>query len=49
MPRFYIGAAPCAGLLIVHGAHEAGPVVRLISARKAARSERAQYDARWKR
>jgi uncharacterized protein len=36
-------------LLVVHAVREAGAVVRLISARKATRSERAQYDARWKR
>lgn len=36
-------------LLVVHAVREAGTVVRLISARKATRSERAQYDARWKR
>ena len=36
-------------LLVVHGVHEAGAVIRLVSARKATRSERAQYDARWKR
>jgi len=35
-------------LLVVHCVREAGSVVRLISARKATRSERAQYDARWK-
>ena len=35
-------------LLVVHCIREAGSVVRLISARKATRSERAQYDARWK-
>ena len=36
-------------LLVVHCVREAGSVIRLISARKATRSERAQYDARWKR
>lgn len=35
-------------LLVVHAVREAGAVVRLISARRATRSERAQYDARWK-
>jgi uncharacterized protein len=35
-------------LVVVHCVREAGSVVRLISARKATRSERAQYDARWK-
>ena len=36
-------------LLVVHCTREAGSVIRLISARKATRAERAQYDARWKR
>lgn len=36
-------------LLVVHCYHEEGAVIRLISARRATRSERAQYDARWKR
>ena len=36
-------------LVVVHCVREAGSVIRLISARKATRSERAQYDARWKR
>src|SRR5688500_18404962 len=35
-------------LLVVHCVREGGSVIRLISARKATRSERAQYDARWK-
>ena len=35
-------------LLVVHAIREAGSVIRLISARRATRSERAQYDARWK-
>ena len=35
-------------LLVVHAVHEAGAVIRLVSARKATRSERVQYDARWK-
>jgi len=35
-------------LVVVHCVREAGSVVRLISARKATRSERAQYGARWK-
>ena len=35
-------------LTVVHASHEAPLVVRLISARKATRSERAQYDARWR-
>jgi uncharacterized DUF497 family protein len=36
-------------LLVIHAVQEAGSVIRLIFARKATRSERAQYDARWKR
>jgi uncharacterized DUF497 family protein len=36
-------------LLVVHAVHESGAVIRIVSARKATRSERAQYDARWKR
>ncbi len=36
-------------LLVVHCIRADGSVIRLISARKATRSERAQYDARWKR
>lgn len=35
-------------LLVVHCVRNGGSVVRLISARKATRSERVQYDARWK-
>ena len=35
-------------LVVVHCIRAAGSVIRLISARKATRSERAQYDARWK-
>jgi uncharacterized DUF497 family protein len=35
-------------LVVVHCVREVGSVIRLISARKATRSERAQYDARWK-
>ena len=35
-------------LVVVHAFREAESVIRLISARKATRSERAQYDARWK-
>jgi uncharacterized protein len=34
-------------LVVVHAYREADAVIRLISARKATRSERAQYDARW--
>jgi uncharacterized DUF497 family protein len=36
-------------LVVVHCELENGRVMRLISARRATRSERAQYDARWKR
>ena len=36
-------------LVVIHCELEDGKVVRLISARRATRSERAQYDARWKR
>lgn len=36
-------------LVVVHCVREAETVIRLISARKATRSERAQYDARWTR
>jgi len=36
-------------LVVVHCETENGDVIRLISARRATRSERAQYDARWKR
>jgi uncharacterized DUF497 family protein len=35
--------------VVVHCVREAGSVIRLISARKATRSERAQDGARWKR
>src|SRR5687768_8027986 len=35
-------------LLVVHCVRQGGSVIRLISARKATPSERAQYDARWK-
>jgi uncharacterized DUF497 family protein len=35
-------------LVVVHGLRESSSVIRLISARKATRSERVQYDARWK-
>jgi uncharacterized DUF497 family protein len=34
-------------LVVVHCYREADAVIRLISARKATRSERAQYTARW--
>ena len=36
-------------LVVIHCEFEDGHVIRLISARRATRSERAQYDARWKR
>ncbi|HEU4631430.1 MAG TPA: BrnT family toxin [Gemmatimonadaceae bacterium] len=36
-------------LVVVHCYREDDAVIRLISARKATRSERVQYDARWKR
>ena len=36
-------------LVVVHCELANGNVIRLISARRATRSERAQYDARWKR
>jgi len=35
-------------LVVVHCEHADGNLIRLISARRATRSERAQYDARWK-
>jgi uncharacterized DUF497 family protein len=34
-------------LVVVHCYREEDDVIRLISARKATRSERAQYTARW--
>ena len=36
-------------LVVVHCETDSGDLIRLISARRATRSERAQYDARWKR
>lgn len=36
-------------LVVVHCEKAAGDIIRLISARRATKSERAQYDARWKR
>ena|SRR5437762_13284263 len=36
-------------LVVVHCETDNGDLIRLISARRATRSERAQYDARWKR
>jgi hypothetical protein len=35
-------------LVVVHALREQDEVIRLISARKATRKERAQYSARWK-
>jgi uncharacterized DUF497 family protein len=35
-------------LVVVHCERADGDIIRLISARRATRSERAQYDARWK-
>ena len=35
-------------LVVVHCYRESDSVIRLISARRATRTERAQYDARWK-
>ena len=35
-------------LVVIHCELEDGNIIRLISARRATRSERAQYDARWK-
>ena len=36
-------------LVVVHCERDHGNIIRLISARRATRSERGQYDARWKR
>jgi uncharacterized DUF497 family protein len=36
-------------LVVVHCERDDGNIIRLISARRATRSERAQYYARWKR
>jgi uncharacterized protein len=36
-------------LVVIHCERDNGNTIRLISARRATRSERAQYDARWKR
>ena len=36
-------------LVVVHCEPEGGGIIRLISARRATRSERGQYAARWKR
>jgi uncharacterized protein len=36
-------------LVVIHCELEDGDTIRLISARRATQSERAQYDARWKR
>jgi uncharacterized protein len=35
-------------LVVIHCELDDGNTIRLISARRATRSERAQYDARWK-
>ena len=35
-------------LVVIHCYLEADTVVRIVSARRATRSERVQYDARWK-
>lgn len=35
-------------LVVVHCERDGGNVIRLISARRATRTERAQYGARWK-
>ena len=35
-------------LVVIHCERDNGDTIRLISARRATRSERAQYDARWK-
>lgn len=36
-------------LLVVHSYHEKDEVIRIISARRAIKVERARYDERWKR
>jgi len=48
-PRFVLLglSATLRVLLVVHSYREDDEVIRLISARKATRSERAQYGARW--
>jgi uncharacterized DUF497 family protein len=35
-------------LVVIHCERDGGDTIRLISARRATKSERAQYDARWK-
>ena len=35
-------------LVVVHCERDGGNVIRVISARRATRTERAQYDAQWK-
>ena len=35
-------------LVVIHCERDSGDTIRLISARRATKSERAQYDARWK-
>ena len=42
-------SAPLRVLLVVHSYREDDDVIRIISARKATRTERAQYGARWLR
>lgn len=36
-------------LIVIHCERANGDIIRLVSARRATKSERAQYDARWKR
>lgn len=36
-------------LLVVHSYHEKDEVIRIISARRAIKAERARYDERWQR
>ena len=49
--RFYLLglSARLRVLVVIHGYRSDDGVIRLISARKATSSERAQYDARWTR
>ena len=48
-PRFLLlgMSAALRVLVVVHAVRGRGSVIRLISARRATRAERAQYDARW--
>ena len=39
---------PLRVLVVIHCERDSGDTIRLISARRATKSERAQYDARWK-